>query len=196
MTCSTAVDTHLRALLNLFTPTRKPVRWEQSRDGRRKTIYDEPRTPWARVLEHDAADRAREDQGYVDEATRTHRDDHRLDQPGPARPRHRRHPGPAQTHQPRPVGGPGAPQRTGHGILGTGDRTHARRRRTRQTVNASIVSRSNYDERTTISRSLSNDEPRHRRHMDTVIALAIMLPRASAVHRPHTRCSVAPHSHR
>lgn len=58
------------ALLNLFTPTRKPVRWEQSRDGRRKTIYDEPRTPWARVLEHDAADRARGGQGYVDEATR------------------------------------------------------------------------------------------------------------------------------
>ncbi|MFR4547947.1 MAG: hypothetical protein ACLT4Y_06315, partial [Bifidobacterium breve] len=39
-------------------------------------------------------------------------------------------------------------------------------------------------------------EANHRRHMDTVIALAIMLPRASAVHRPHTRCSVAPHSHR
>lgn len=41
-------------LLNLFTPTRKPIRVEQGRDGRRKTVYDQPRTPWARVLCFDA----------------------------------------------------------------------------------------------------------------------------------------------
>ncbi|OZG64241.1 integrase, partial [Bifidobacterium eulemuris] len=58
-------------LLNLFTPTRKPVRVDQGRDGRRKTVYDEPRTPWARVLEHDAADRAAGGGGYVvDDARR------------------------------------------------------------------------------------------------------------------------------
>lgn len=32
-------------LLNLFTPTRKPIHVEQGRDGRRKTVYDQPRTP-------------------------------------------------------------------------------------------------------------------------------------------------------
>lgn len=57
-------------LLNLFTPTRKPVRVEQGRDGRRKTVYDQPRTPWARVLAYDAADRAAGGSGYVDEETR------------------------------------------------------------------------------------------------------------------------------
>ena len=57
-------------LLNLFTPTRKPVRVEQGRDGRRKTVYDQPRTPWARVLAYDAADRAAGGPGYVDEETR------------------------------------------------------------------------------------------------------------------------------
>lgn len=58
-------------LLNLFTPTRKPARIEQGRDGRRRTVYDRPRTPWARVLEYDAASRADGGRGYVDDATRT-----------------------------------------------------------------------------------------------------------------------------
>lgn len=62
-------------LLNLFTPTRKPIRIEQGRDGRRKTIYDQPRTPWARVLEYDAASRADGGQGYVDDDTRRHIED-------------------------------------------------------------------------------------------------------------------------
>ena len=57
-------------LLNLFTPTRKPVRVEQGRDGRRKTVYDHPRTPWARVLEYDTASRADGGPGYVADATR------------------------------------------------------------------------------------------------------------------------------
>ena len=58
-------------LLNLFTPTRKPARIEQGRDGRRRTVYDRPLTPWARVLEYDAASRADGGRGYVDDATRT-----------------------------------------------------------------------------------------------------------------------------
>lgn len=58
-------------LLNLFTPTRKPARIKQGRDGRRRTVYDRPRTPWARVLEYDAASRADGGRGYVDDATRT-----------------------------------------------------------------------------------------------------------------------------
>lgn len=57
-------------LLNLFTPTRKPVRVEQGRDGRRRTVYDQPKTPWARVLKHDAANRADGGPGYVDATNR------------------------------------------------------------------------------------------------------------------------------
>ena len=57
------------ALLNLFTPTRKPVRYEQTREGRRKCVYDAPRTPWTRVLEHDAASREAGGPGYVDRDT-------------------------------------------------------------------------------------------------------------------------------
>ena len=96
------------ALLNLFTPTRKARQMGAIRDGRRKTIYDSPRTPWVSRI----GTRRRPGQGNEIRGrshARTHRDDHRLDQPGPARPRHRRHPGPARTHQPRPVE-PGAPQ--------------------------------------------------------------------------------------
>ena len=58
-------------LLNLFTPTRKPARIEQGRDGRRRTVYDRPKTPWVRVLEYDAESRADGGEGYVDDATRT-----------------------------------------------------------------------------------------------------------------------------
>ena len=57
-------------LLDLFTPARKPARVEQGRDGRRRTVYDRPRTPWARVLEYDAESRADGGRGYVDDATR------------------------------------------------------------------------------------------------------------------------------
>ena len=35
--------------LNFFTPTRKPIGYDQTRDGRRKRLYDPPATPWQRV---------------------------------------------------------------------------------------------------------------------------------------------------
>ena len=35
--------------LNFFTPTRKPVGYDQTGDGRRKRLYDKPATPWQRV---------------------------------------------------------------------------------------------------------------------------------------------------
>lgn len=37
--------------LNFFTPTKKPVEWGPDRLGRRKRIYDEPKTPFARLLD-------------------------------------------------------------------------------------------------------------------------------------------------
>jgi hypothetical protein len=37
--------------LNFFTPTKKPIGYATTVDGRRKRIYDRPRTPWLRVLE-------------------------------------------------------------------------------------------------------------------------------------------------
>jgi hypothetical protein len=36
--------------LNFFTPTRKPVGWASDSKGRRKRLYDEPRTPLDRLL--------------------------------------------------------------------------------------------------------------------------------------------------
>ncbi|MGH9044288.1 MAG: hypothetical protein ACRDVP_05545 [Acidimicrobiales bacterium] len=35
--------------LNFFTPTKKPVGYTTTRDGRKKRIYDTPATPWQRV---------------------------------------------------------------------------------------------------------------------------------------------------
>jgi hypothetical protein len=35
--------------LNFFTPTRKPVGYDQTGDGRRRRVYDKPATPWQRV---------------------------------------------------------------------------------------------------------------------------------------------------
>ncbi len=37
--------------LNFFTPTKKPTGYATTTDGRRKRLYDNPRTPWLRVLE-------------------------------------------------------------------------------------------------------------------------------------------------
>ena len=37
--------------LNFFTPTKKPVGYATTADGRRRRLYDKPRTPWQRVLE-------------------------------------------------------------------------------------------------------------------------------------------------
>ena len=36
---------------NFFTPTKKPTGYATTADGRRKRLYDEPRTPWLRVLD-------------------------------------------------------------------------------------------------------------------------------------------------
>lgn len=36
--------------LNFFTPTKKPVGYATTADGRRKRLYDTPATPWQRVL--------------------------------------------------------------------------------------------------------------------------------------------------
>ena len=37
--------------MNFFTPTKKPIGWAQNGQGRRKRAYDEPRTPYQRLLE-------------------------------------------------------------------------------------------------------------------------------------------------
>lgn len=36
--------------MNFFTPTKKPVGWAQSGQGRRKRVYDSPQTPYQRLL--------------------------------------------------------------------------------------------------------------------------------------------------
>lgn len=35
--------------LNFFTPTKKPIKYANTADGRRKRVYDQPATPWQRV---------------------------------------------------------------------------------------------------------------------------------------------------
>ena len=37
--------------LNFFTPTRKPLDYRTGPDGRRRRVYDDPKTPWQRVLD-------------------------------------------------------------------------------------------------------------------------------------------------
>ena len=37
--------------LNFFTPTKKPTGYATGTDGRRKRLYDKPKTPWQRVQE-------------------------------------------------------------------------------------------------------------------------------------------------
>src|SRR5664279_2754361 len=37
--------------LNFFTPTKKPTGYATTADGRRKRLYDKPKTPWQRVQE-------------------------------------------------------------------------------------------------------------------------------------------------
>lgn len=37
--------------LNFFVPTKKPVEYATTSDGRRRRVYDSPRTPWQRVLD-------------------------------------------------------------------------------------------------------------------------------------------------
>ena len=119
-------------LLNLFTPTRKPARIEQGRDGRRRTVYDRPRTPCTGI--RCGQPRRRRPGLRRRRHPDAHRKSDRLHQPRPAGPRDRRHPGRTRTAQPRTHRRHGALTGPGHGILGKGDRTHARRRRTRQQI--------------------------------------------------------------
>ncbi len=35
--------------MNFFTPTRKPIDYTTTADGRRRRVYDNPATPWQRV---------------------------------------------------------------------------------------------------------------------------------------------------
>lgn len=37
--------------MNFFTPTKKPIGWAEDRQGRRRRVYDDPRTPYQRVLD-------------------------------------------------------------------------------------------------------------------------------------------------
>lgn len=46
--------------MNYFTPTRKPVGWKMDGQGRRRRVYDEPMTPYQRVLESGVLSRTQE----------------------------------------------------------------------------------------------------------------------------------------
>lgn len=37
--------------MNFFTPTKKPVGWNVDRQGRRRRVYDDPKTPYQRLLD-------------------------------------------------------------------------------------------------------------------------------------------------
>lgn len=39
--------------LNFFTPTRKPIDYTTTAEGRRRRVYDDPKTPWQRVRDAD-----------------------------------------------------------------------------------------------------------------------------------------------
>lgn len=51
--------------LNFFTPTRKPIGYSTTVDGRRKRLYDKPRTPWQRVLESGLLDDEQTQAGHA-----------------------------------------------------------------------------------------------------------------------------------
>lgn len=46
--------------MNFFTPTKKPVGWVSDGQGRRRRVYDEPRTPYQRLLDSGIFSRAQE----------------------------------------------------------------------------------------------------------------------------------------
>ena len=48
--------------VNFLTPTRKPIGWGADRAGRRKRLYDRPRTPLDRLLDTDALTDAQKDE--------------------------------------------------------------------------------------------------------------------------------------
>jgi len=46
--------------MNFFTPTKKPVGWETDGQGRRRRVYDDPKTPYQRLLDAGVLSRAQE----------------------------------------------------------------------------------------------------------------------------------------
>lgn len=46
--------------MNFFTPTKKPVGWDVDGQGRRRRVYDEPRTPYQRLLDAGVLSKAQE----------------------------------------------------------------------------------------------------------------------------------------
>lgn len=48
--------------MNFFTPTKKPIGWTEDRVGRRRRVYDEPKTPYQRVLDSGVLSRQQEQQ--------------------------------------------------------------------------------------------------------------------------------------
>ena len=48
--------------MNFFTPTKKPIEWGTDRAGRRRRIYDQPRTPLDRLLDAGVLSRGQEAQ--------------------------------------------------------------------------------------------------------------------------------------
>ena len=60
--CSTACGSRPDTRVNFLTPTRKPIGWGADRAGRRKRLYDRPRTPLDRLLDTDALTDAQKDE--------------------------------------------------------------------------------------------------------------------------------------
>ncbi|KUF08075.1 hypothetical protein AUL38_06215 [Leucobacter sp. G161] len=46
--------------MNFFTPTKKPVGWSVDGQGRRRRVYDDPRTPFQRLLDSGVLSKAQE----------------------------------------------------------------------------------------------------------------------------------------
>ena len=46
--------------MNFFTPTKKPVGWETDGQGRRRRVYDAPKTPYQRLLDAGVLSKAQE----------------------------------------------------------------------------------------------------------------------------------------
>ena len=60
--CRAACGSRPGTRVNFLTPTRKPIGWGADRAGRRKRLYDRPRTPLDRLLDTDALTDAQKDE--------------------------------------------------------------------------------------------------------------------------------------
>ena len=60
--CRAACGSRPGTRVNFLTPTRKPIGWGAGRAGRRKRLYDRPRTPPGRLLDTDAPADAQKDE--------------------------------------------------------------------------------------------------------------------------------------